>query len=163
MNGVHGLVILRRIMCQSMQIIEAKKYINVVACVLKKNDKILVASRPETKNFSGFFEFPGGKVEKDECLIEALDREIDEELGIRLDFNKIYYLNHYRILEHKISLHFFLCLKWFGKIKNKEKQTLKWMLPNELDNCNLLKSNTNFKIFLNNFIFPTTYRNYITT
>ena len=150
-------------MCQSMQIIEAKKYINVVACVLKKNDKILVASRPETKNFSGFFEFPGGKVEKDECLIEALDREIDEELGIRLDFNKIYYLNHYRILEHKISLHFFLCLKWFGKIKNKEKQTLKWMLPNELDNCNLLKSNTNFKIFLNNFIFPTTYRNYTAT
>ena len=49
-----------------MRTIEAKKYINVVACVLKKNEKILIASRPKTKTFSGFFEFPGGKVNKNE-------------------------------------------------------------------------------------------------
>ena len=144
-------------MYQSTLTIEAKKYINVVACVFKKNEKILITSRPETKNFSGFFEFPGGKVEKDECLLEALDREIYEELGIRLDFSKIYYLNNYRILNHNISLHFFLCLRWFGKIKNKEKQVLQWILPEELNNYNLLKSNESFKIFLNNFIFPTTH------
>ena len=157
MNGVHGLVILRKSMYQSTLTIEAKKYINVVACVFKKNEKILITSRPETKNFSGFFEFPGGKVEKDECLLEALDREIYEELGIRLDFSKIYYLNNYRILNHNISLHFFLCLRWFGKIKNKEKQVLQWILPEELNNYNLLKSNESFKVFLNNFIFPTTH------
>ena len=142
-------------MYQSMLTIEAKKNINVVACVLKKKEKILIASRPETKNFSGFFEFPGGKVEKNECLIEALDREVYEELGIRLDFSKIYYLNNYRILKHNISLHFFLCLRWFGKIKNKENQTLKWISPNKLNNYNFLKSNESFKIFLDNFIFPT--------
>ena len=157
MNGVHGLVILRKNTYQSTLTIEAKKYKNVVACVLKKNDKILIASRPETKDFSGFFEFPGGKVEKDECLLEALDREIFEELGIRLDFSKIYYLNNYRILKYNISLHFFLCLRWFGKIKNKEKQTLKWIAPKELDDYKLLKSNESFKIFLNNFIFPTAH------
>ena len=157
MNGVHGLVILRKSMYQSTLTIEAKKYINVVACVFKKNEKILITSRPETKNFSGFFEFPGGKVEKDEFLIEALDREIYEELGIRLDFSKIYFLNNYRTLKHNISLNFFLCLRWFGKIKNKEKQTLKWIAPKELNNYKLLKSNESFKIFLNNFIFPTTH------
>ena len=41
------------------------------------------------------------------------------------------------------------------KIKNKEKQTLKWIVPKELNNYNLLKSNHSFKIYLNNFIFPT--------
>ena len=148
-------MILRKSIYQSTLTIEAKKYINVVACVLKKNGKILIASRPVTKNFSGFFEFPGGKVEKDEFLIEALDREIYEELGIRLNFSKIYYLNNYKILKQNISLHFFLCLSWFGKIKNKEKQTLKWIVPKELNNYNLLKSNHSFKIYLNNFIFPT--------
>ena len=150
-------MILRKSMYQSMLTIEVKKYINVVACVFKKDEKILIASRPKTKNFSGFFEFPGGKVEKDECLLESLDREIYEELGIRLDFSKVYYLNNYKILKHNLSLNFFLCLSWFGKIKNKEKQTLKWIVPKELDNCNLLKSNESFKIFLNNFVFPTTY------
>ena len=157
MNGVHGLVILRKSTYQSTLTIEAKKYKNVVACVLKKNDKILIASRPETKDFSGFFEFPGGKVEKDECLIEALEREINEELGIRLNFSKIYYLNNYRILEHKISLHFFLCLRWFGKIESKEKQVLKWIFPKELNNYNILKSNSDFISFLNYFIFPTAH------
>ena len=133
--------------------------LEVVAAIIFFENKILVTQRKFHKNsaFSYKFEFPGGKVEKDECLIEALEREINEELGIRLDFSKIYYLNRYRILEHKISLHFFLCLRWFGKIKNKEKQTLKWIVPKELDNCNLLKSNESFKIFLNNFIFPTTH------
>ncbi len=144
-------------MYQSTLTIETKKYINVVACVLKTNGKILIASRPETKNFSGFFEFPGGKVEKGECLLEALDREVYEELGIKIDFSKIYYLNNYKILKHNINLHFFLCLSWFGKIKNKEKQTLRWIVPKELNNYNLLKSNERFKTFLNNFIFPTAH------
>ena len=144
-------------MYQSMQITEAKKQINVVACVLKKNEKVLIASRPEIKAFSGLFEFPGGKVEKEEYLIEALDREIFEELGIRLDFSKIYYLNNYNIIKQNISLHFFLCLKWFGKIESKEKQILKWILPKELNNYKLLKSNSDFVSFLNNFIFPTAH------
>ncbi len=143
-------------MYQSMQTIEAKKNINVVACVLKKNEKLLIASRPKMKTFSGFFEFPGGKVEKEECLLEALDREIFEELGVNLDFNKIYYLNNYKLPKHNIFLHFFLCLKWFGKIENKEKQILKWIFPIELYNYKILKSNSNFIRFLNNFIFPTT-------
>ena len=140
-----------------MQTTEAKKYINVVACVLKKNERVLITSRPKMKAFSGFFEFPGGKVQEGEYLIEALDREISEELGVSLDFNEIYYLNNYKILNHNISLHFFLCLKWFGKIESKEKQILKWISPKKLKNYNLLKSNSNFISFLNNLIFPTTH------
>ena len=138
-----------------MQTTEVKKYIDVVACVLKKNEKILIASRPEKKTFSGFFEFPGGKVDKKEFLIEALDREIFEELGISIDFNKIYYLKNYRILKQNVCIHFFLCLRWFGKIENREKQILKWIFSKELKNYKLLKSNESFISFLNNFIFPT--------
>ena len=46
-----------------MLTIEAKTTM-VVACILKKKDKILISSRPEQKEFSGFYEFPGGKVKK---------------------------------------------------------------------------------------------------
>ena len=130
---------------------------DVVAAIIIKNNKFFIAQRNRNKHMGLSWEFPGGKVEKGECLLEALDREIYEELGIRLDFSKIYYLNNYKILKYKINLHFFLCLSWFGKVKNKEKQTLKWIVPKKLNNYNLLKSNESFKIFLNNFIFPTTH------
>ena len=129
----------------------------VVAAILKKKNFFLISSRPKGKMFENYWEFPGGKVEKGEYLIEALDREIFEELGVSLDFNEIYYLNNHKMLNYNISLHFFLCLRWFGKIESKEKQILKWIFPKELNNYDLLKSNSDFVSFLSNFIFPTAH------
>ena len=45
---------------------------------------------------SGFFEFPGGKVEKSELLIEALSREVLEELNIKIDIKKVLFLKSYK-------------------------------------------------------------------
>ncbi len=64
-----------------------KKKIQVVAAVIRKEKKILVAKRSESKNSGGLWEFPGGKVESGEEPKQALIREIIEELDcvIRLD------------------------------------------------------------------------------
>ena len=109
MNGVHGLVILRKSIYQSTLTTEAKKYINVVACVLQKNGKILIASRPLTKKFSGFFEFPGGKVEKNETNEEALIREIKEELNLEIYINRFFATINYSYPDFDIKMHCFLC------------------------------------------------------
>ena len=77
------------------------KPIIVVACVINKGNKILISSRPAGKDFYGFFEFPGGKVKSGEYLMEALHREIFEELGINLKLNKILFLNNYRVYQRK--------------------------------------------------------------
>ena len=71
--------------------------INVAACILIKNKQILLTSRPDTKSFAGFWEFPGGKVKKGEFLVNALKREIFEELSIILNDKKIifFYSNHF--------------------------------------------------------------------
>ena len=58
----------------------------VVAVALRDDaGRILLQERPAGKHHAGLWEFPGGKVETAETPREALVRELDEELGLRLD------------------------------------------------------------------------------
>ena len=70
-----------------MPIIDHKNLKIVVSIALINNEnKILLSKRPEKKHLSGFWEFPGGKVEDGETPEKALIREVKEELNI--DINK---------------------------------------------------------------------------
>lgn len=63
---------------------EAETLVPVVAAVVERNGRFLVALRPEHKRHGGLWEFPGGKVAPGESEAEALGRELAEELGIRV-------------------------------------------------------------------------------
>ena len=140
------------------------KPIIVVACVINKANKILINSRPAGKDFHGYFEFPGGKVKSGEYLVEALHREILEELGINLNLDKVLFLNSYKVSQKKkmLDLNFFFCDSWFGKIKNNENQILEWVTLPELKFFKILSSNKSFLVDLPFLIFPSTNRNNIT-
>ena len=58
---------------------EKKKTIEVVAAIIKKDNKIFVTQRGYGE-FKDKWEFPGGKIELNETKEEALKREIKEEL-----------------------------------------------------------------------------------
>ena len=61
-------------------------WLAVVAVVLERSDgRVLMQPRPPGKAHAGLWEFPGGKVEPGETPRNALVREVNEELGIRLD------------------------------------------------------------------------------
>ena len=133
-----------------MLTIEAKTTM-VVACILKKKDKILISSRPEQKEFSGFYEFPGGKVKKKNFFWTALKRELYEELSIKINLSKVIFFKSYSIKRKKkeIILNFFICDNWFGNIKSMEKQDFKWTTIKSLCNQNMLKSNKRIIEYLN--------------
>ena len=57
---------------------------DVVCAILKGSKGFFVAQRPYDKPEGGMWEFPGGKVHSGESPAEAIIREIDEELGIRV-------------------------------------------------------------------------------
>jgi 8-oxo-dGTP diphosphatase len=56
----------------------------VVAAVIEKDGRVLIARRREETSFGGYWEFPGGKVEDDESPEIALAREILEEMGVKI-------------------------------------------------------------------------------
>jgi 8-oxo-dGTP diphosphatase len=54
----------------------------VLAAVIRRGDRYLLARRPAHKRHGGLWEFPGGKLEPDEGWLEAARRELREELGV---------------------------------------------------------------------------------
>lgn len=56
--------------------------LDVAAAVIGQDDSVLVARRAEGQHLAGKWEFPGGKIEKDELPEECLRRELKEELGV---------------------------------------------------------------------------------
>ena len=128
-----------------MQITEANKkpVIKVVACILLNKKRVLVSSRPQKKIDSDFWEFPGGKLEINENDIEALQREMMEELSINISLQNISLLDHYLYSFNNfiIDIKFFVCLKWIGEIIPIENQDLKWVDLSEIKKIKFLPSN----------------------
>src|SRR3546814_1751300 len=63
----------------------SKPLIEVAAgLILREDGWLLLAERPGDKPWSGWWELPGGKIESGETVLEALSRELQEELGIRV-------------------------------------------------------------------------------
>ena len=66
-----------------------KKSRQVVAAVIEKDGKVLVARRKPGLAAGGMWEFPGGKVEDGETAEKCLERELEEELGVRTRVGKL--------------------------------------------------------------------------
>ena len=58
--------------------------VRVLAAVIERAGTFLVCRRPAGKRHGGCWEFPGGKLETGESLLEAARRELYEELGVRV-------------------------------------------------------------------------------
>ena len=101
--------------------------IHVAAAVIERPDgAFLLAQRPQGKVYAGWWEFPGGKIEADEPHPLALERELDEELGIRVQ--KAYpWVTRVHTYEHgTVMLHFFRVVKWSGTPEAREGQAFAW-------------------------------------
>tara|TARA_A100001011_G_C14289017_1_gene835196 strand:+ start:1303 stop:1662 length:360 start_codon:yes stop_codon:yes gene_type:complete len=114
----------------------------------------MITSRPANKPFAGFYEFPGGKVKKNEFLLEALKRELEEELSLKINFNKLIFLCSYQVTRKrkKIELNFFSINTWDGRIQALENQKVRWIKFSEINNFKMLSSNKKIIDFLNYFL-----------
>jgi len=71
-----------------IRLVSGKKIIEVVAAIItNENGEILVAKRDSNQPHPGKWEFPGGKLEKNEKEIDGLKRELFEEMKINIDIS----------------------------------------------------------------------------
>lgn len=107
----------------------------VVACALIDADgRVLIAERPQGKALAGLWEFPGGKLERDERPEEALIRELYEELGIVVReacLAPLTFASH-RYPEFHLLMPLYVCRRWEGTVTAREGQRLAWVRPNRL-------------------------------
>ena len=111
--------------------------IDVVAAVIKKNNKYFIAQRNRHKHFAFHWEFPGGKVDNDESFEQALKREIYEELSINIKIKKKITSEKYKDDKIDVEVHYFLCELTDEDIILSEHEDMKWLLKKDLLNFKL--------------------------
>lgn len=107
------------------------KKLDVVAAIIERDGKILLAQRPAHADQAGLWEFAGGKVEPGETQPQALVRELREELGIDATPG-VYIASHQRdVSGRRIHLHAWHVPAFNGLIRALEHQALAWCTPEE--------------------------------
>jgi mutator protein MutT len=104
----------------------------VVAAIIRRGAEILITRRFDHVHLPGLWEFPGGKVEPDESLEGALQREIREELGVDISVHEEYFSVQHEYPTKRMKLHFFNCTIHAGEPLPIEVADLKWVTPSEL-------------------------------
>ena len=107
---------------------------DVVAAIIVKNNKFFIAQRNKNKHLGLRWEFPGGKVEKNETFEDALKREIKEELNIEIKIHSKLGEENYKDDKIDIKLHYFYCSYINGNIKLSEHEDSAWVTKEEFKN-----------------------------
>jgi 8-oxo-dGTP diphosphatase len=117
--------------------------VRVAAAVIVGPDgRVLLAQRPFGKAYAGYWEFPGGKLEPGESPRRALDRELSEELGIRVRRAAPWLVQRYRYPHAHVELHFFRVFEWDGEPVGHDGQAFAWQTPGSFEVEPLLPANT---------------------
>ena len=108
--------------------------VSVVAAIIRRDDRILITRRLNDVHLAGLWEFPGGKVEPGESLEVALQREILEELGIKIRVNDEFFRIDHDYPTKSVRLHFFNCTVLEGEAQCHEVADLRWVTAEDLTN-----------------------------
>lgn len=113
------------------------KTINVVAVVIRDNDKIFATQRGYGE-FKGGWEFPGGKIESGETPQEALVREIKEELAATIKVGELIDIVEYDYPNFHLNMQVFWGEVVAGDLVLKEHQAARWLTVQEFDSVKWL-------------------------
>ena len=125
-------------------------YHNVSVGIIFNQNKnsIYLTKRRQKDHLNNYWEFPGGKIEKDETPTAALLRELYEEIGIKVSVSLLLHINTFKYSDRIIKINFFLIKKYTGKIFPKENQEIKLFSVKNLNSVKYPKANSKIINFL---------------
>ena len=107
--------------------------IKVVAALIEKDNKILIAKRSTGDyNVLGKWEFPGGKVEQNEDEMHAIEREIYEEFELKIKAKKFIVNNVCKYPNKTVDLRLYSCDYISGEFKLHDHSEIAWVSKDEL-------------------------------
>ncbi len=108
--------------------------VHVLAGILRDaSGRVLLAQRPAGKALAGLWEFPGGKRETGETPLQALARELLEELGIEIHEAQPLATTTHHYNGKSIRLDAWQVMRWTGEPQGLDSQALAWVPLPELD------------------------------
>lgn len=97
-----------------------------VGILLQADGRFLLTSRPPGKVYAGYWEFPGGKLEAGEDVLQALARELQEELGISVRDACCWRTEIVDYPHALVRLNFCKVTRWEGVLQMREGQSCAW-------------------------------------
>jgi 8-oxo-dGTP diphosphatase len=97
-----------------------------VGVLINAQGEFLLTSRPAGKVYAGYWEFPGGKLERGETVEAALRRELIEEIGIEIGAVQPWKVEIVDYEHARVRLHFCKVHDWSGAFEMREQQAMAW-------------------------------------
>lgn len=97
-----------------------------VGILMDQQGRFLLTSRPVGKPMAGYWEFPGGKLEAEESVEQALRRELHEELGIVIGPVEFWKTTEHDYPHALVHLHWCRVYEWCGELQMREQQQFVW-------------------------------------
>mgnify|MGYP002627474367 CR=1 FL=1 len=113
------------------------KTIEVVAAIIRQDDKILATQRGYG-DYRGWWEFPGGKVEPGETGEQAIRREIHEELGALIEVDRFVITVDWDYEKFHLTMHCYLSHVAQGHLQLIEHMSARWVDAQDIDTVDWL-------------------------
>ncbi len=108
------------------------KHIQVSCAIIENNGLVLAAQRSREMAMPGKWEFPGGKIKLGEDAKVCLERELMEEMGVRITLKRPLPPSTHEYSTFTITLHPFVCEITGGVMALHDQQAVLWLPPSEL-------------------------------
>jgi len=125
-----------------------------VAVIKNQSNDLLISLRSPDVHQGGLWEFPGGKVEAGESALDALKREISEELDIEILHAQPFKTIRHVYSDKTVVLDVWLVDKFSGEPRGAEGQAIKWQSVDKLNQNDFPAAN---RAIINSLVLPERY------